>query len=83
MAMDRESEIGALWVRQGRDGEFWSGKVGDQEVVVFRNRFKQPGERSPDLRIFKSAPRDGQQQAAKPQPQRGSIADELDDGIPF
>ncbi len=50
------NEIGALWIKNpGTEKEFLSGKIGDEDVVVFKNRFKKPGERTPDYRILKSA----------------------------
>ena len=62
---NRENEVGALWVKKSeRDGsKFFSGKLnvnGEQiDVVVFQNTFKQPGEKSPDWRIYKSLPKEG------------------------
>jgi uncharacterized protein (DUF736 family) len=83
MAMDRESELGGLWLKESQKGDkFMSGKLTIDgqpvEVVVFKNKHKQPGERSPDYRVYRSQPRDG----APPQ-RRPSVADELDDDIPF
>jgi hypothetical protein len=91
MAFDRESEVGALWSRSGRSGEFLSGKItvdGQEiEVVVFPNTHKKPGERSPDWRMYKSESRDGQapapQAARAPQPRRAPQPVDLDDEIPF
>lgn len=55
----REDELGGLWIRNGSNGEFMSGRIGEQEVVIFRNDRKQPGERTPDWRVYRSKPRDG------------------------
>ena len=87
MAFDRASEVGALWVRSGRNGEFLSGKVTvngtEIEVVVFKNDKKQPGERSPDWRMYKSEPREGYAPSAQaPQQRRAPMtAKDLDDSI--
>jgi hypothetical protein len=94
MAMNKEDELGALWVRQGRNGDFFSGKLtinGEAiEIVVFSNTHKQPGEKSPDWRIYKSQPREGyapapqQQRAPQAAPRRAPPpAADLDDEIPF
>jgi uncharacterized protein (DUF736 family) len=54
----RDDELGALWLRESKDGrKYLSGKTGDQEVVVFKNDHKQPGERTPDYRVYRSQPR--------------------------
>ncbi len=87
MAFDRDSELGALWTRQGRSGDFLSGKITIDgvvtELVVFPNSHKKPGEKSPDWRIYKSEPRDGQSPAPQQKPIRTATAAELDDDIPF
>jgi hypothetical protein len=85
MAVSRDDEIGALWERDGRNGKFLSGRIKlpdgtDQEIVVFANDRKQPGERTPDWRVYKSQPRDGGQPSMQPngrggyQPERPSQA---------
>lgn len=56
---NKDDELGGLWIRQGRSGDFLSGKIGDQEVVIFPNAYKKPGERTPDWRVYKSQPREG------------------------
>ncbi len=53
------NEIGALWVKTGAKGEYLTGTVNGEKVVVFKNSYKQPGEKSPDWRVLKSKPRDG------------------------
>lgn len=86
MAVSKEDEIGALWTRQGGRGEFLSGTLtradgSKLEIVVFKNDHKQPGERTPDWRIYKSQPRD---QQPAPQPTRPAPkVDDLDSDIPF
>jgi uncharacterized protein (DUF736 family) len=64
MAMDRESEMGGLWVKTSQAGrEFMSGTLTIDgqpvEVVLFPNTYKKPGERTPDWRVYKSQPREG------------------------
>lgn len=59
--MSRQSdpnELGALWVKTGRKGEYMTGKIGDQPVVVFRNERKQPGSNAPDWRVMKPVKQD-------------------------
>jgi hypothetical protein len=55
---NKEDEIGALWQRTSANGKtFLSGKINGADVVVFTNDHKQPGEKTPDWRVFKSTPR--------------------------
>lgn len=61
--MDRKpnnpDELGALWIKISKTGAvYMSGKVGDQEVVIFRNDKKVEGSNQPDWRVLKSKPRD-------------------------
>lgn len=84
MAMAKEDELGALWLKTSSVGnKFMSGHItiaGERhDVVVFKNGFKAEGEKTPDYRVYRSAPRDGQ----PVHPPRQSVADELDDDIPF
>jgi hypothetical protein len=50
-------EIGALWKNDGPKGEYFTGTINGEKVVVFPNTFKQPGEKSPDYRVLKSKPK--------------------------
>lgn len=98
MAFDKSTELGGLWLKTSARGqEFMSGKLTlpdgtVQEVVLFRNDKKQPGERTPDWRVYRSEPREGQTYTVPapqsgPHPQRGgsgrSAPRDLDDSIPF
>lgn len=57
---NKDDELGALWARTTRDGRpFWTGKIGDQDVVVFPND-RKTHPKAPDFRIFKSTPREDQ-----------------------
>tara|TARA_R100001086_G_scaffold249913_1_gene191792 strand:- start:1698 stop:1946 length:249 start_codon:yes stop_codon:yes gene_type:complete len=52
-------ELGALWIKTSKAGAvFMSGKIGDQEVVIFRNDKKVEGSNQPDWRVLKSKPRE-------------------------
>lgn len=62
--MAREGEIGALWLNEGQGGKkYMSGNItvdGKRvDVVVFKNTFKQPGEKSPDYRVLLKGERGG------------------------
>ena len=55
MGVNKEDEVGALWEKVSKAGKvFFSGTINGQSVVVFPNEWKKPGERSPDLRVYKS-----------------------------
>jgi len=51
------NELGVLWSKTSVRGEYMTGQIGDQKVVVFRND-KKRSEKSPDWRILKSKPRE-------------------------
>lgn len=76
-----ESEIGALWEKQGKRGTYFTGKIGDQPVVVFRNGNKKDGSNAPDWRVLKPQKQD------KDQDQRPSLsareAELTDVDVPF
>lgn len=62
--------IGALWVKTSRNGlEYMSGTINGQEVVVYRNKYKNAA-KHPDWRIYKSQPKG----AARPQRTDDDIA---------
>jgi hypothetical protein len=50
-------QIMGLWKAQGRNGEYLRGKLGTAMVWVFPNDRKQPGENTPDYRVFISEDR--------------------------
>lgn len=70
---DRNDELGALWRKDGRRGEYWTGKIkiahaeasaladdrGEIAVVAFIETEKR-NDRAPDVRIYISRPREDQ-----------------------
>lgn len=89
---NNEKPIGALWENDGQKGPYMSGKLelpsGEViEVIVFRNRFKKPGERSPDWRMFQRRPRNEQSHDTSGQAPKRYQSDNpepvADDDIPF
>jgi hypothetical protein len=44
----KNDKIGALWAGENQYGEYFTGKIGDQSVVVYRNKFFNPEEDGPD-----------------------------------
>jgi uncharacterized protein (DUF736 family) len=63
-----ENEIGALWEKQGRNGTYFTGKIGEQPVVVFRNGNKKDGSKAPDWRVMKPVKQDRDQDQRVPPP---------------
>lgn len=55
------NEIGALWIKASARGEYMTGKIGDQAVVIFRNDKKKAGSKAPDWRVMKPQPRQEQE----------------------
>ena len=56
-------DIGALWLKDGKNGKFMSGKIEidgqAHDIVVFKNGYKEKPNQ-PDYKIYPSQPR-GQQ----------------------
>lgn len=58
-------EISALWENTTNSGvPYLSGYLGKARIMAFRNKFKDPGDKKPDWRVF-IAPGQEQQQAPK------------------
>jgi uncharacterized protein (DUF736 family) len=55
-------ELGALWIKSGQKGEYMTGTINGQEVVVWRNDRKTGNQ--PDWRVMKSRPRGERAQPA-------------------
>jgi hypothetical protein len=52
----KEDELGALWQRTSGGGvEYFSGKIGDQDVVIFKNKSDNP--KAPSHIVYRSQPR--------------------------
>jgi len=49
-------ELGALWVKQSARGEYMTGTILGQAVVIFRNE-RKANDKQPDWRVMKSKPR--------------------------
>lgn len=61
MAENKNKSIGALWEKEGRNGNsFMSGSVeiaGEKhQIVVFKNTHKTDGSNQPDYKIYPSTP---------------------------
>lgn len=61
----RDEDLGALWIKRSSRGEFMTGTVCGQRVVVFRNDRKN-SERQPDWKVLKARPRDAADTPAAP-----------------
>ncbi len=54
MAYEKDpDELGALWEKTGGKGTYFTGTIGGQRVVVFKNGNKG-SEKSPDWRVLKA-----------------------------
>jgi hypothetical protein len=56
------NELGALWEKTGRKGDYMTGTINGVAVVVFKNTSKT-SEKQPDWRVLKSQPREQQRPA--------------------
>jgi hypothetical protein len=54
---NKDDKIGALWVRSSARGDYFTGEVNGQKIVIFANGYKQ-GDKQPDWFIYKSKPRE-------------------------
>ena len=71
---DRDpNELGALWEKKGKRGTYFTGKIGDQAVVVFRNEHKKEGSKAPDWRVLKPQQQDRNQDQRTPQSDSGDV----------
>lgn len=52
-----DDEIGALWAKTGAKGDYFTGTVNGERIVVFKNGNKK-SDKSPDFRILKSKPKE-------------------------
>lgn len=67
MSERNPDELGALWIKSSQRGEYMTGTINGQPVVLFRNDRKAPGSKQPDWRVLK----------AKPKAERDDFGDEL------
>ena len=44
-------KVGALWLKDGRNGKFMSGEVNGRSVVIFKNSFKD-ADKHPDYIVY-------------------------------
>lgn len=51
-------ELGALWIKASARGEYMTGMINGEPVVVFRNDKKAEGSKQPDWRVLKSKPKE-------------------------
>jgi len=52
------NELGALWIKTSSRGEYMTGTINGQAVVIFKNDRKQDGSKQPDWRVMKPKPKD-------------------------
>lgn len=52
------NEIGALWEKTSAKGQYFTGAINGERVVVFRNGHKRDGSKAPDWRVLKAQPRE-------------------------
>lgn len=58
MSPKNPDELGALWIKTSAKGEYMTGTINGEPVVLFRNDRKEPGSKQPDWRVLKARPRD-------------------------
>ena len=68
-----ENEIGALWLKSGQNGQFYSGTINGVRVVAFP--VKKKSENSPDLRVLKA--KDQSESGNKPSSRQALAPDDV------
>ena len=69
---DRFEEVGALWVTRTEEEEVKSvsvkvvGKIENENLVAFPNKFKEEGDNRPDFRLFRDTQDNGKKTPNKP-----------------
>ena len=83
--MSKEDELGALWLKDGKNGKYFSGKITvdgqDIGIVIFKNTYKEK-ENQPDYKILRSRPR-SDAPVRQPDNNRTVTAENFEDDIPF
>lgn len=73
MAYEKDpNEIGSLWLKLGRKGNYLTGEVNGVKVVCFAINSKNP--KAPTYRVLKSQPREQEEPLVDPR---------TDDNVPF
>lgn len=70
------NELGALWSKTSNRGEYFTGTVNGEPVVIFPNTKKVAGSKQPDWRVF----RPKQKEVVPTPPATGTIDDS---DVPF
>lgn len=50
------NEIGALWMKSGAKGDYMTGTINGERIVVFKNG-NRGSDKAPDWRVLKSQPK--------------------------
>lgn len=80
------NDIGALWIKTGRKGEYMTGTItinGEViKIVAFPNT-RKANEKHPDWRLLKSVPKEDVQPVPTRTPHDAKAPQLTDDDIPF
>lgn len=74
-------ELGALWMKQGRKGEYMTGEINGVRVICFPTDLKS--KTAPYWRVLKSRPRTDEAEKDVPAQIHEAVAAPADDDIPF
>lgn len=77
------NELGALWEKQGRKGTYFTGKIGDQPVVVFKNDRKKEGSNAPDWLVLKPQKQEDRAPEQAAPSDFNQVTDLTDQDVPF
>ena len=62
-------ELTGLWVNTAKSGmKYFSGKINNLNVLIFKNQKKEEGSKQPDYRMFLSKPKKKEQPASEDMP---------------
>lgn len=69
--------LGGLWLNESQDGrKYMKGYLGEAEVLIFKNKFKEAGDKQPDYRMYVAAGKPRKKSA-------GADEGEGGDDVPF
>lgn len=77
-----KESIGALWTKQGKNGEYWTGNIElkkdeKTQITIFKNSYKKGNQ--PDFKIYLSQ----QKENYVPNDEQPIPPNDLSDDLPF
>jgi|TARA_Y100000310_G_scaffold109736_1_gene108191 hypothetical protein len=78
----KERELGALWLKEGKKGKYFYGKINGEECVVFKNKHRET-DKHPNYIVYKSQPREDKPQPTAEAPVSTPVSESVSEEVPF